>query len=198
MASDGARAGFSAVGRLWRRLPLAAIVLLLMPAAAIAGVGEGYAAYDRGDYQVALRELVPSANAGHAGAQVLLGTMYHLGKGVPQDYVEAARWYRRAADQDDAAGQFMLGLMYVEGQGVSQNYPEAARWFRLSADQGDAPAQFKLGLMHVKGARARSRVRAAESPARGRRYAAMALPRGSRYPGRGLAEGAARCCAGAS
>jgi hypothetical protein len=68
----------------------------------------------------------------------------------------------------------------------------------LSADQGDAPAQFKLGLMHVKGARARSRVRAAESPARGRRYAAMALPRGSRYPGRGLAEGAARCCAGAS
>ena len=59
--------------------------------------------------------------------------MYHVGFGVPQDYAEAVKWYRRAADQGDETGQFMLGLMYEYGQGVARSYVQADMWFNLAA-----------------------------------------------------------------
>jgi TPR repeat protein len=70
---------------------------------------------------------------------------------VKQDYVEAARWYRKAADQGHAGAQNNLGYMYCQGQGVPQDYAEAARWFRKAADQGDAEAQYNLGIMYDQG-----------------------------------------------
>jgi TPR repeat protein len=77
--------------------------------------------------------------------------MYDQGRGVPQDYAEAIRWYRKAADQGDIPAQDILGLMYSNGQGVPQDHAEAARWYRKAADQGDADAQFNLGLKYYKG-----------------------------------------------
>ncbi len=53
------------------------------------------------------------AEAGDAAAQVNLGLMYANGDGVPQDDVEAVRWYRLAADQGNAAAQFNLRDMYA-------------------------------------------------------------------------------------
>jgi hypothetical protein len=55
--------------------------------------------------------------------------MYYNGKGVPQDYAEAARWYRKAADQGNADAQNNLGVMYGNGQGVPQDYVRAHMWF---------------------------------------------------------------------
>ena len=43
-----------------------------------------------------------AAEAGNVGAQFNLGYMYNVGQGVPQDYTEAAKWYRRAAEAGDA------------------------------------------------------------------------------------------------
>ena len=37
-----------------------------------------------------------------SAAQVKLADIYLEGRGVPQDYTEAAEWYRRAAEQGDA------------------------------------------------------------------------------------------------
>ena len=53
--------------------------------------------------------------------------MYANGKGVPQDYAEAVKWYRRAAEQGDAYAQNNLGLMYANGKGVPQDYAEAVK-----------------------------------------------------------------------
>jgi TPR repeat protein len=39
-----------------------------------------------------------AAYQGQANAQNALGVMYQNGEGVPQDYVEAVRWYRLAAN----------------------------------------------------------------------------------------------------
>ena len=36
------------------------------------------------------------AEAGDADAQTVLGAMYDFGEGVPQNYAEAARWFRLA------------------------------------------------------------------------------------------------------
>ena len=71
--------------------------------------------------------------------------MYANGKGVPQDYEEAAKWIRKAADQGDSSAQTFLGLMYDEGYGVPQNYKEAKKWFSKAADQGDSGGQIFLG-----------------------------------------------------
>ncbi|MBT5469937.1 MAG: hypothetical protein HOK41_04995, partial [Nitrospina sp.] len=40
-----------------------------------------------------------SAEQGVADAQYKMGTFYYMGKGVPQDYKEAVKWYRLAAEQ---------------------------------------------------------------------------------------------------
>ncbi|MGI9229087.1 MAG: tetratricopeptide repeat protein, partial [Gammaproteobacteria bacterium] len=77
-----------------------------------------------------------AAKRGDADAQFGLGVMHYVGEGAPQNYVEAARWYRLAAEQGHADAQFHLGVMYYDGDGVSQDYDEAARWYRLAAEQG--------------------------------------------------------------
>jgi uncharacterized protein len=58
---------------------------------------KGETAYERGDFATALREWTPLAEQGDAGIQSLLGSMYNEGKGVPQDYKTAMKWYRLAA-----------------------------------------------------------------------------------------------------
>ena len=89
----------------------------------------------------------PTAKAStHETHDVTLG--WKDGRGVPQDYAEAMKWYRKAADQGHAMAQFNLGLMYYYGRGVPQDYAEAMKWYRKAADQGHARAQFNLGIMY--------------------------------------------------
>ena len=72
--------------------------------------------------------------------------MYNKGRGVPQNYKEAIKWYRLAAEQGFAPAQYNLGAMYFEGLGVPQDHKEAEKWFRRSAEQGIARAQEALDL----------------------------------------------------
>jgi TPR repeat protein len=55
---------------------------------------------------------------GDATAQWFLGVRYEHGKGVPQDYAQAAAWYRKAAEQGDATAEWLLGGLYDLGHGV--------------------------------------------------------------------------------
>ncbi len=116
-----------------KRVTAFAVLLVVLAAPAWAGWDEGIAAYKRGDYATAFREMRPLAEQGLANAQFNLGLMYRKGQGVPQDDAEAVRWYRRAAEQDDAATQVALGVMYGKGHGVPQDYVQAHMWFNLSA-----------------------------------------------------------------
>jgi hypothetical protein len=91
------------------------------------------------------------AEHGDAKAEASLGNMYSHGQGIPQDYAEALRWYRKAADHGDANGQDGLASMYSHGQGVPQDYAEALRWYRKAADQGDAKAENAIALVYSQG-----------------------------------------------
>jgi len=91
------------------------------------------------------------AEQGDPESQFRLGSIYFHGKGVPKDYVEAVRWYRKSAEQGNAKGQYSLGYMYHEGNGVPQDYAEATRWWRKAAEQGDARAQDTLGVAYKRG-----------------------------------------------
>ena len=94
---------------------------------------QGMSAFNRQDYQVASRIFIPLAEQGEPSAQTYLGFMFETGRGVPQNYTEAAMWYRRAAEQGDSLAQYSLGLLYDKGQGVPRDIVEANKWLNLSA-----------------------------------------------------------------
>ncbi len=96
----------------------------------------------------ALRE---RAEQGDAEAQVNLGFMYANDEGVPENDIEAVKWYRRSAEQGHPGGQFNLGVKYGNGEGVPENDAEAVKWYRLAAEQGSASAHHNLGLMYYRG-----------------------------------------------
>ena len=98
---------------------------------------DGFAAYERGDYDTAFKELKPLAEQGDTDAQHSLGVMYDTGQGVPQDYKEAATWYRKAAEQGYAPAQYNLGAMYANGEGVPPDDVLAYMWFSLARTQGN-------------------------------------------------------------
>ena len=95
--------------------------------------------------------------------QTKLATRHARGNGVPQDYNEAARWYRMAAEQGYAPAQGSLGLMYVTGEGVPKDYEKAVQWYRKAARQAKREARKR----NRREARAlRSQARGSLPPAR--------------------------------
>ena len=115
---------------------IAAIGLLVSVANAPAGnsLEEGWAAYARGDYKMAVKLIRPFAVQGDPEVQYKLGFMYQKGQGVVQDYGEAVKWYRLSADKGQPFAQNNLGVMYKNGWGVRQDYVQAYHWFSLSAE----------------------------------------------------------------
>ncbi len=122
--------------RAGRRFLLALLALALSAAAApvaASSLSRGTAAFHRGDYVSAFRELAPLAERENATALGLLAFMYEHGFGAPQAYDAAADLYCRAAVQGNPFAQAMLGLMYDKGHGVPQDFILAYKWLNLAA-----------------------------------------------------------------
>ena len=105
------------------------------------------AAYSSGDYETALRELLPIARLGNAEAMVLLAEMHFFGEGTDPDTKKAIGWMTQAAVQGDTSAQFRLAVMHYLGGDVD----EALKWFRTAAYQDHVHAQFSLGTMYHDG-----------------------------------------------
>jgi TPR repeat protein len=131
-----------------RKLFVAITFALGLPLNAQAGFTEGASAYNAKNYPLALKEITPLANAGHADSQHLLGLMYYMGRGVKQDYKQAMNWHRKAAQQGKADAQYVVGAMYYTGNAVPQDHKQAVSWFRRAAEQGHGEAQHALALMY--------------------------------------------------
>ncbi|MFA7172324.1 MAG: trypsin-like peptidase domain-containing protein [Kiritimatiellia bacterium] len=89
--------------------------------------------------------ILKRAEQGDVDAQVKFGIMCFNGDKVPQNYVEAARWYKKAADQGDASAQFNLGILYALGQGVPKDNDKGIGYLRQAGDQGNADIQYQIG-----------------------------------------------------
>jgi TPR repeat protein len=133
--------------------------LVLGVALLMGGSGAGLAqdwdafvdAEKRGDYATAFRELSLLASQGDLASQYNLGVAYYNGKGVPQNYREAVKWYQVSAARGFAPAMHNLGWMYNKGLGVTQDYREALRLYRLAAEKGFAEAQRDMGVMYAEG-----------------------------------------------
>ena len=131
------------------------VLLFLMLASfngkAATGMEAAYAAYEKRDYATALKILMPLADSGDSVAQFNIANFYRNGWGVPQNFSEAFKWYRRAALLKYPPAQNSLGTMYKNGIGVTKNYSEAYKWYEESAKAGNIAAKFNLARMIQSG-----------------------------------------------
>jgi TPR repeat protein len=96
-----------------------------------------------------LQELKSKALEGDADAQFNLGQIYRKGEGVPQDYKEAVKWFKKATEHGYTGGgiQIVLATMYHEGKGVPKDNVTAYMWLNLAALQGNKLAVEMINII---------------------------------------------------
>jgi TPR repeat protein len=110
-----------------------AVIIFLLSIAVPAAAGpieDGEAAYQSGNYSVALRLWRPLAERGEAAAQFNLGVMYNNGSGVPKDYASAYMWFslaaargdQTAAEYRDAVEKSMSPAQIAEAQRLTREW----------------------------------------------------------------------------
>lgn len=139
------------MGPILGRLTAFIAVSGIMATASADQLKDALAAYNRGDFAVAVRLLHPLADGGNSAAEIRLGQMYWNGQGVEQDFSMAARLYLSAALRGDSEAQVLLGQLYFEGVGVPQDDGQAAKWFRAAAEQDVTSAESILAYMYRNG-----------------------------------------------
>ncbi|MHC1788607.1 tetratricopeptide repeat protein [Solidesulfovibrio sp.] len=130
---------------------LAVLVWLVAALPARAGLEEGRAAWQGGDFTRAFEEFLPLAAAGDSTLQNQIAAMYYTGQGVPQDFTKAAEWFKKAATAGSPEAQYCLGKLYYHGQGVPQNFEDAVKWLTDAALGGKGGAQFLLATLQLYG-----------------------------------------------
>ncbi len=88
-----------------------------------------------------------AASKGDPRAQFEVAARFAEGKGVPQDFGQAATWYQRAATQGLAAAQYRLGALYERGLGVTADTARARVWYKRAAEQGNLRAMHNLAVL---------------------------------------------------
>ena len=118
----------------------------------------GLGAYYSGNYQRAIEYLQPLANKGIARAQMRVGYMFYLGRGVNQDRITGVEYLKNAmpavtqfAQENRAWAQADMGSLFEDGIILQQSYASAVEWYQKAAGQGYAGAQTNLGNMYYGG-----------------------------------------------
>lgn len=127
-----------------------ALMALLLAAAAPAhaqSVTAGIEAWQRADYEAAVKIWRPLAEAGDADAAFNLGQAYRLGRGVPLSLAAAQTWYERAARKGHIDAQSTLGLLLFD----SGNRVTGLRWLKTAAEQGEPRALLIYGTALFNG-----------------------------------------------
>lgn len=88
-----------------------------------------------------------AAAKGDPRAQFEVAARFAEGKGIPQDFAQAATWYQRAATQGLATAQYRLGTLYERGLGVTADPARARVWYGRAAEQGNVRAMHNLAVL---------------------------------------------------
>ncbi len=92
----------------WIRISVVFLFLVIASLAYAGSYEDGYAAYEKGNYTIAIQEFRMAAEEGNADAQFILGFMYHSGRGATLSSTKAVKWVRMAAEQGHARAQAIL------------------------------------------------------------------------------------------
>jgi len=80
--------------------------------------------------------LLKAAKRGDVESQYRACLAYLAGRGVRQDYTEAANWCRKAVGKPNSEIAATWACMLMRGIGVGVNIPESAKWFLKSMELG--------------------------------------------------------------
>ncbi len=119
---------------------LLSLALVHAPDDARADMQAGWQAYTAGDYETAISEWQPLAEAGNFQAAYALGMAYQI-KGDP---AQAVPWYEQAASAGLTEAQILLGTMYAEGTDVPRDLVRAYAWLHKAAEKKGPNAQLIL------------------------------------------------------
>ena len=103
--------------------------------------------YERGDtvvldYGQALAWYRRAAEGGYAPAELALGTMTMMGRGLVKDEKAAAEWFRKAAEHDLPEAQVQYAGDLLSGVATPDGKPdriEAMKWLMLGAERMPDP-----------------------------------------------------------
>jgi hypothetical protein len=90
------------------------------------------AAYNKGQYDLVAKHIIPVANGNYAQAQELLGIMYHKGQGVTEDQQSAIEWLTKAAESGRPLAQHYLATMTYAGVGTPVDPVRALMWLYIA------------------------------------------------------------------
>jgi localization factor PodJL len=96
-------------------------------------------------------ELRAAALAGNPAAEYEVAVRYAEGRGITQNFAEAARWFERAANRGLAPAQYRLGSLLEKGQGVKKDADAARRLYIAAAEKGNAKAMHNLAVLYAEG-----------------------------------------------
>ena len=116
------------MARLLAVVLMAALALGASVSLARADLQAGVDAYYDGNFAVALENLQPEADAGDPVAQYFLGEMHLRGKGVDQNFEQAAAWYEKAA----VGGHAGLDLIHAAVRGGRSGLQQDVAGFAVS------------------------------------------------------------------
>ena len=92
-----------------------------------------------------------AALAGNAAAEYEIALRYSEGRGIAQNFIEAAQWFERAANRGLAPAQYRLGSLYEKGHGVKKDLDAARRLYLAAAERGNARAMHNLAVLYAEG-----------------------------------------------
>jgi hypothetical protein len=96
---------------------------------------DGWNAYMQGDFTRAVPVFERLAKIGHPEAERLMGVVYYLGQGVPQDYARALYWFEKAADQGCFTAFAPTATLYRDGKGTPLDLGKAYMWFNIATSR---------------------------------------------------------------
>lgn len=135
------------IGTLRLTLIAAAMAAATPALAQQTSVRAGVEAWQRSDFEEAVRQWRPLADRGDADAQYNLAQAYKLGRGVPLNMTLAEQWYERAARQGHEQAGANLGLILFQ----NGRRREAMPYIERAAAAGDPRAQYVLGTALFNG-----------------------------------------------
>jgi len=107
-------------------------------------------AYQNGDYELAIKLILPLAQEGDAYSQYAVGYYYLISSPV-YSVEESFKWSKKAAEQNYIPAYSQAGQNYLYGSGVLKDFKKAFYWFKKGAEAGDSNSQHYLAEMYVRG-----------------------------------------------
>ena len=91
------------------------------------------------------------ADRGYPNAQVILGVMYVEGAEIPQDYVQARKYFKLAVLQGRRDGMNNLGNLYSLGLGGEIDHKSAIALFTRASKLGSEKASITIANLYLDG-----------------------------------------------